>query len=85
MAPLSLSVFSSLQFVEMPDSMAITQRERVRIALSGTQIEHAGVETGFSDVAHLARTAAAVFGITPTKGRLRLRRMKTLTASCVLC
>lgn len=52
-----------------------------RIAVSGTQIGHAGVEAGFSDAAHLARTAATVFGITPTKGLSGLKGMQTLAAS----
>lgn len=54
-----------------------------RIALNGTQIGHAGVEAGFSDAAHLARTAATVFGTTPTKGLSGLRSMQTLAAGRV--
>ncbi len=49
-----------------------------RIAMNGAQIGHAGVEAGFSDAAHLARTAAAVFGTTPTKGLSGLKQIQTI-------
>lgn len=49
-----------------------------RMAMGGTQIGHAGVEAGFSDAAHLTRTASSVFGTTPTKGLSGLNGMQTM-------
>lgn len=49
-----------------------------RMAMGGSQIGHAGVEAGFSDAAHLTRTASSVFGTTPTKGLSGLIGMQTL-------
>ncbi|MBY5935253.1 AraC family transcriptional regulator [Tateyamaria omphalii] len=51
-----------------------------RMAHKGEQIGLAGVEAGFADAAHLARTAGTVFGITPTRGLSGLTRMLTLPA-----
>lgn len=50
-----------------------------RSAHQGGQIGLAGIETGFSDAAHLARTASIVFGVTPTQGLSGLKGMVTLT------
>ncbi|KIC46357.1 hypothetical protein RA28_00670 [Ruegeria sp. ANG-S4] len=41
---------------------------------NGEKFGIAGIESGFSDGAHLARTAGEVFGITPTQGLSGLRR-----------
>lgn len=49
-----------------------------RIAHDGEQIGLAGIEAGFADAAHLARTAGTVFGITPTRGLSGLTRVLTL-------
>lgn len=46
---------------------------------SGEQIGLAGVDAGFSDAAHTARTAMATFGITPTRGLSGLTMMSTLS------
>lgn len=44
----------------------------------GEQIGLAGVDAGFSDAAHTARTAMATFGLTATDGLSRLTKMRTL-------
>lgn len=49
-----------------------------RIAHGGEKIGLAGIETGFSDAAHLARTASTVFGTTPSKGLSSLTRVLTV-------
>lgn len=49
-----------------------------RSAQQGEQIGIAGIEAGFADAAHLARTASTVFGVTPTAGLSRLTGMATL-------
>ncbi len=49
-----------------------------RSAHQGEQIGLAGIETGFSDAAHLARTASTVFGVTPTAGLSGLTGIVTL-------
>ncbi len=40
----------------------------VHAAHKGEKIGRAGIQAGFADAAHLTRTAADVFGITPTQG-----------------
>lgn len=40
----------------------------VRGVMSGQNIGSAGIDSGFSDAAHVARTAKEIFGITPTNG-----------------
>ena len=40
----------------------------VDAAFNGEKIGLAGIQAGFSDAAHLTRTAATLFGITPTQG-----------------
>lgn len=49
-----------------------------RSAHQGAQIGLAGIETGFADSAHLARTASSVFGVTPTAGLSGLAGIVTL-------
>ncbi len=49
-----------------------------RSAHQGAQISLAGIETGFADAAHLARTASTVFGVTPTAGLSGLTGIVTL-------
>ena len=49
-----------------------------RSAHQGEQIGLAGIEAGFSDAAHLARTASTVFGVTPTAGLSGLTEIVTL-------
>ena len=49
-----------------------------RSAHQGERIGIAGVDAGFSDAAHTARTAMTTFGLTPTKGLSGLTRMQTL-------
>ncbi|SLN46034.1 AraC family transcriptional regulator [Pseudooctadecabacter jejudonensis] len=39
-----------------------------QLALRGEGIGNAGLAAGFSDASHLTRTAATVFGVTPTQG-----------------
>lgn len=40
----------------------------VRNILNGQTIATAGIDSGFSDAAHVARTARTIFGVTPTAG-----------------
>ena len=47
-------------------------------AHQGEKIGIAGIDAGFSDAAHTARTALEVFGVTPTKGLGGLIKMQTL-------
>ena len=49
-----------------------------RSAHRGEQIGLAGIESGFSDAAHLARTAGIVFGVTPTQGLSELKGIVTM-------
>ncbi|WP_187431826.1 AraC family transcriptional regulator [Roseobacter fucihabitans] len=49
-----------------------------RSAHQGAQIGLVGIETGFADAAHLARTASSVFGVTPTAGLSGLAGIVTL-------
>lgn len=51
-----------------------------RSAHQGAQIGLAGIETGFADAAHLARTASSVFGVTPTAGLSGLAGIVTLSS-----
>lgn len=47
---------------------------------NGIFIGHAGLDAGFSDAAHTARTAKEVFGLTPTDGANSLIGISTLLA-----
>ncbi len=49
-----------------------------RGAYQGEKIGLAGIDAGFSDAAHAARTAMEVFGVTPTNGLGGLSKMQTL-------
>jgi AraC-like DNA-binding protein len=49
-----------------------------RCAHQGEKIGLAGIDAGFADAAHTARTAMDVFGMTPTKGLGGLINMQTL-------
>ncbi|MEP4195746.1 MAG: hypothetical protein ABJL99_08945 [Aliishimia sp.] len=49
-----------------------------RHAHQGEKIGIAGIDAGFADAAHTARTAMEVFGMTPTKGLSGLTKMQTL-------
>ena len=49
-----------------------------RSAHAGERIDHAGIEAGFADAAHLARTAGIVFGVTPTVGLSGLKAIETM-------
>ena len=49
-----------------------------RSAYLGEKIGTAGIDAGFSDAAHTARTAMTTFGLTPTKGLTGLTKMQTL-------
>lgn len=53
-------------------------------AHKGEQIGMAGIETGFADAAHLARTASTVFGVTPTAGLSGLTGIVTLPSIALL-
>ncbi len=44
----------------------------------GQIIGHAGIDAGFSDAAHISKTAKALFGITPSVGINSLRNISTL-------
>nr|WP_298930270.1 AraC family transcriptional regulator [uncultured Erythrobacter sp.] len=50
----------------------------VRRVIAGDNIGAAGIDSGFSDAAHVARTARDVFGITPSKGIAALTQFKTI-------
>ncbi len=52
--------------------------------LEGKTITNAGINNGFADAAHTAKTARAVFGITPTVGLQCLKSIHTvcLTSQC---
>ncbi len=50
----------------------------VHRVLSGQNIGAAGIDSGFSDAAHVARTARDLFGITPTMGIGALREFKSM-------
>jgi AraC-like DNA-binding protein len=45
---------------------------------NGKKIGAAGIDAGFSDAAHVARTARAVFGVTPTSGMESLTRIRSV-------
>jgi AraC-like DNA-binding protein len=49
-----------------------------RSAHAGERIGHAGIEAGFADAAHLARTAGIVFGVTPSVGLSGLKAIETM-------
>lgn len=53
----------------------------VDAAYNGEKIGLAGIQAGFSDAAHLTRTASTLFGITPTQGLSGLRGFTTITAN----
>lgn len=46
--------------------------------MSGQNIGSAGIDSGFSDAAHVARTAREIFGITPTNGTSALNSFLTV-------
>lgn len=46
--------------------------------MSGQKIGSAGIDSGFSDAAHVARTARDIFGITPTNGTGALSGFRTV-------
>lgn len=47
-------------------------------AFNGEKIGLSGIQAGFSDAAHLTRTASVLFGITPTQGLLGLTGFKSV-------
>jgi len=51
----------------------------VQAAHNGHPIGVSGINAGFSDAAHLTRTASVLFGITPTIGLSGLKRFLTVT------
>ena len=51
-----------------------------QLALRGERIGSAGLAAGFSDASHLTRTAATVFGVTPTQGLSGLSGLTSVEA-----
>ncbi|RED10662.1 helix-turn-helix domain-containing protein [Pontivivens insulae] len=51
-----------------------------QLALRGEGIGNAAVAAGFSDASHLTRTAATVFGVTPTQGLFGLADLTSVEA-----
>lgn len=49
-----------------------------RQAFNGAAVGSSGLESGFSDAAHVARTSRALFGMTPTQALGKLTRMITI-------
>ncbi|WP_412565720.1 helix-turn-helix domain-containing protein [Thalassobius sp. MITS945101] len=52
----------------------------VDAAFNGEKVGLAGIQAGFSDAAHLTRTAATLFGVTPTQGLSGLSGFTSIAA-----